>query len=82
MRGTPDTLEGVSAVAKKAGIDRAAINSMFQRYGNTAQARMLCSMLGTTPEALKKDAERIVGGGGSSVASGSAGTSKRFPRLK
>ena len=79
--GTPDTLDGVSAAAKKFGITKSAINSVFQKYGNTVQARALCSMLGTTPEALKKDAERIVGGSGTSSTPTSS-TSTRFPRLK
>lgn len=77
--GTPDNLAGVSAAAKRIGIDRNAINSVFQKYGNTVQARALCSMLGTTPEALKKDAERIVGGGNTNTTPTS---STRFPRLK
>lgn len=82
MQGTPDTLEGVSAAARKFGIDGNSINSVFQKYGNTAQARMLCSMLGTTPEALKQDADRIVGGDGTNYAPKNQGTSTRFPRLK
>lgn len=81
MQGTPDTLDGVSSAAKRIGIDRNAINSIFQKYGNTMQARAICSMLGTTPEALKSDAEKIVGAGNASPAS-QPKTSKRFPRLK
>lgn len=83
MQGTPDTLDGVSAVAKKVGIDQNAINDIFRKYGNTVQARALCSVLGTTPEALKKDAESIVNGGGSSNYTTPQKTaSKRFPHLK
>lgn len=82
MQGTPDTLEGVSSVARKAGIDSNAINTVFQKYGNTAQARMICSVLGTTPEALKKDAERIVGGISDSYTPEVKSEPKRFPRLK
>ena len=84
IQGTPDTLSGVSAVAKKMGIDRNSINSIFQKYGNTMQARAICSMLGTTPEALKSDAEKIVGGGGSPTLpqQGKSTQSTRFPRLK
>lgn len=82
IQGTPDTLDGVSAVAKKVGIDQNAINDIFTKYGNTVQARALCSVLGTTPEALKKDAERIVGGSYGSYISSEQTNSKRFPRLK
>lgn len=82
MQGTPDTLDGVSSVAKKMGINQKAINDIFQKYGNTVQGRALCSMLGTTPEALKKDAERIVSTGGSNYTTTTQNSSKRFPRLK
>lgn len=82
IQGTPDTLDGVSSAARKIGIDRSAIDNIFQRYGNTTQARMLCSLLGTTPEALKHDADRIVGGGNHEPANAGQSLSKRFPRLK
>lgn len=82
MQGTPDTLSGVSAVARKMGIDRASINSIFQKYGNTVQARAICSMLGTTPEALKSDAEKIVGGSAPSQPQQPPPAHNRFPRLK
>lgn len=82
MQGTPDTLDGVSAAARKFGITQGAINDIFRKYGNTVQARAVCSMLGTTPEALKKDAERIVGGNGSNYTPTAKSASKRFPRLK
>lgn len=78
IQGTPDNLQSVSAVAKSVGIDQNSINNIFQRYGNTTQARMLCSMLGTTPENLKRDAESIVGASGISRDV----TSTKFPRLK
>lgn len=86
-QGTPDTLAGVSAAAKRMGIGRSEIDSVFQKYGSTAQARAICAALGTTPEALKADAEKIVGGGGNSTsfspaAPSQSSTSKRFPRLK
>ena len=55
VQGTPDTLQGVSSVARNVGIDKKSINDIFNRYGNTAQAKMLCAILGTTPEALKKE---------------------------
>lgn len=82
MQGTPDTLDGVSSAARKFGITQSAINDIFRKYGNTVQARAVCSMLGTTPEALKKDAERIVGGNGSNYTPNTQNVSKRFPRLK
>lgn len=85
IQGTPDTLNGVSAVARRMGIDKNSINSIFQKYGNTMQARALCSMLGTTPEALKSDAEKIVDGGGGATPARTpqgASTHTRFPRLK
>lgn len=88
IQGTPDTLEGASAVLKRLGVDQAAINSVYQRYGNTMQARALCGMLGTTPEALKNDADKLVGGQAfppASLPSGNpapAAKSPKFPRLK
>lgn len=82
-KGTPDTLAGVSAAAKRLGIDQAAINSVFQRYGKTMQARAICAALGTSPEALKADAEKIVSGGNPvPAASNQSSKSMRFPRLK
>lgn len=88
--GVPDTLDGVSRAAANLGIDRAFIQKFYNKYGNTAQARMICGMMGTTPEALKADAEKIVGAGSGvqsqpmnpsgTNADGSA--SKKFPRLK
>lgn len=84
MSGTADTLEGVQATAQRLGIDSRIVNSIFDRYGKTMQAKMICGMLGTTPEALKADADKIVGGTRSvprSTPSG-AGASKKFPRLK
>lgn len=82
MQGTPDTLEGVSAVARKVGINQNAINDIYQKYGNTMQARALCSFLGTTPEALKNDAEKIVGGSQTGPVTPTPKSSTRFPRLK
>lgn len=81
MQGTPDTLAGVSSAAHRIGIDQTAINTIFQKYGSTVQARALCSMLGTTPEALKSDAEKIVSGGSAGSVQ-QAPKQVRFPRLK
>lgn len=90
MNGVPDTLEGVSKAASRMGIDRAFVEKIYNHYGNTPQAKTICNMLGTTPEALKADAEKIVGGGGIAPAPSarqtgsqeSGGTTKKFPRLK
>jgi hypothetical protein len=62
------------------GLDAGAVNQIFQRVGNTPQAKMVCKLLGTTPEALKEDADRIVGG--STVRESRTIHSTRFPRLK
>jgi hypothetical protein len=43
------------------------------------QAKMICRMLGTTPEAIKADAEKIVSG---QAPAQTTGTKTRFPRLK
>lgn len=84
IQGTQDNLNSVSQVAKNMGIDQNAINTVFQKYGNTMQAKALCSMLGTTPEALKKDAESIIGASGNNTQKSDVvpTQSKRFPRLK
>lgn len=90
MNGVPDTLEGVAKAAANLGIDSGFIRKFYTKYGNTSQARIVCGMLGTTPEALKADAERIVGGNGvqrtqSGNANGtnvSSNETKKFPRLK
>lgn len=81
---TPNSLDGVSAAAKNMGITQQGIDSIFDKYGSTMQARAICSLLGTTPEALKEDADRIVGGGQGPLTPSQSpkqgGT--RFPRLK
>lgn len=88
IQGTPDTLEGASAVLKRFGVSRAAVDDVYKRYGNTMQARALCGMLGTTPEALKNDADKLLSGGGSNAPSApytpptTRQTSTKFPRLK
>lgn len=85
INGTPDSLEGVSSAAKGLGLNAQAVDTIYNKYGNTMQARMVCKVLGTTPEALRADAEKIVGGQGSlptlSVNS-PAPASTKFPRLK
>lgn len=84
LSGTADSLDGVSATAQKLGLNRQAVDDIYRRYGNTAQGRAVCGLLGTTPEALKADAERILGGVNAPFnprQSAKQGTS-RFPRLK
>lgn len=85
LAGTPDTLEGVSQAAKKAGINRGMVDEIYSRYGQNMKARALCQLLGTTPEALRDDALTIVSG----TAKRSSGTgaapsmqTTKFPRLK
>lgn len=90
LNGVPDTLEGVTKAAANLGIDKNFIQKFYTKYGNTNQARIVCGMLGTTPEALKADAERIVGSENSAQtqprntngANTSGTVSKKFPRLK
>ena len=89
LSGTPDSLEGAAAAAKKLGLDPQAVNEIYKRYGNTMQAKAICRMMGTTPEALKADADQILGSASAQQAtargispSGTPGKSKRFPRLK
>ena len=82
ISGTADTLEGVQSTARRLGIDA---NSLYARYGKTMQAKALCGLLGTTPEALRSDANKILGGaqnGSQTPQKGKAGGSTKFPRLK
>lgn len=85
ISGTADSLEGVRAAAGKLGIDAGAINQIYNKYGRTMQARAVCGLLGTTPEALKADADRIVGGTGTAFREFQgqrAAMTTKFPRLK
>lgn len=85
ISGTTDSLDGVSATARSIGLDTQVIDDIYNKYGKTMQARTLCSILGTTPEALKADADRIVGGGRTSIPTVQAqrpASQTRFPRLK
>ena len=59
ISGTADTLEGVQSTARRLGIDPNIANSLYARYGKTMQAKALCGLLGTTPEALRSDANKI-----------------------
>lgn len=86
IAGTPDNLAGVSAAAGNFGLSADLINKIYSRYGQSAQARTVCAILGTTPEALKADADRIIGGTGAAAPARStvpsAAEKKKFPRLK
>lgn len=85
IKGTPDTLEGVQQAAQRLGIDARVVDSLYSRYGRTAQARALCGLLGTSPEALKADADKIISGAqnrAQTPQNAKAGASAKFPRLK
>lgn len=85
ISGTADTLEGVQSTARRLGIDPNIANSLYTRYGKTMQAKALCGLLGTTPEALRSDANKILGGaqnGSQTPQKRKSGGSTKFPRLK
>lgn len=82
ISGTENSLNGVSAAARSIGLDAQTINDIYSRYGGTMQARALCKMMGTTPEALKADADRIVGGGFPTSKPAASRAHTKFPRLK
>lgn len=84
ISGTPDSLDGVSAAARSLGLNRQALDSIYSRYGRTMQARALCGLLGTTPEALKADADKIIGRDSipSQPFTGAKQGHSKFPRLK
>ena len=68
----PNNLQEAQKVAKQIGLDSQMAQAIYEKYGKSMQARTLCSMLGTTPEALKADADKLLG----------QEENKRFPRLK
>lgn len=84
IRGTPNSLDGARATAQKMGITSQAVNELYNKYGKTMQGRAICGLLGTTPEALKADADMIVGGGQTPVKlpHSAKQSGSRFPRLK
>lgn len=84
ISGTPNSLDGVSATARRLGITSQAVNDIYRKYGNTMQGRAVCGLLGTTPEALKDDAEKILGGGERppQTRPSAQKSTSRFPRLK
>lgn len=81
---TPNSLDGARATAQKLGITSQAVNEIYTKYGNTIQGRALCGLLGTTPEALKADADMIVGGGQKPFqpTRNAQTCATKFPRLK
>ena len=83
IQGTGNDLGSVQKKAHELGIDPNFVNQMYQRYANTPAAKMLCGMLGTSPDALKEDAMSIVGGSprNNPVQNAPKNTPK-FPRLK
>jgi hypothetical protein len=64
------------------GLNPAIVDSIYQQYGNTLQGRAVCKLLGTTPEALKADADRMLGHGVSGNLPNRQPAQTRFPRLK
>lgn len=82
IQGTPNNLLGVSQTARSLGVTPDFIDKLYSRYGSSMQARTICSVLGTTPEALKADADKIIGGGQPAEIPSRPATSAKFPRLK
>lgn len=85
ISGTADTLEGVQAAAHRLGLDAGVADAIYKRYGRTMQARAICGLLGTTPEALKADADKILTQSTtwhSSAKNSQQGSKTKFPRLK
>lgn len=84
ISGTEDNFSSVSAAAKRLGLNRQSVESIYQKYGNTLHGRAVCGLLGTTPEALREDAEKILGGNSTLPGrqGNASGTSPKFPRLK
>ena len=69
----PNDFKEAQKIAKQIGLDSSMAQSIYEKYGKSVQARTICSMLGATPEALKEDAEKLLG---------AETENKRFPRLK
>ena len=86
LQGAPNNLQGASQVASTMGINQEAIDAIYNKYGRSIQARTICGILGTTPEALKADADNIIGGAPVPKTTDAPsvpkmGTSRKFPRL-
>lgn len=87
IQGTPDTLEGAAQAAQRLGLNPQIVNDIFNRYGNTMQAQAICRMMGTTPAALKADADKLFQQHTASTTPSAAQpmtrqSTTKFPRLK
>lgn len=79
LSGVGDTLPDVANAAKRLGLDPGTIEGIFRKHGQGMAARAVCQALGTTPEALKADADKIFG---VQTATKMSSAKTRFPRLK
>lgn len=77
IQGTENDFASVQKKAREIGINPNFVNQIYQKYAGTPQAKMLCGLFGTSPEALKEDAMQMVGENGKTSP-----TKNKFPRLK
>lgn len=83
IQGTGNDLESVKRKANEIGLNSGFVNSVYQKYAGTPQAKMICRILGTSPDAILDDALNIVGSSSGSVrVQNSPKTTPKFPRLK
>lgn len=82
IQGTENNLESVRATAQRIGIDSGFVDAIYRKYGNTPQAKMICNLLGTSPDAIKDDAMNLVGGSKPSTGEAKPPAAPKFPRLK
>lgn len=81
--GAGNNLDSVAGAAQKIGLNANFIQQFYSKFADTPQAKMICGMLGTSPEALRDDAMRMVNGGNGIPSTGKPATGmKKFPRLK
>ena len=71
--GQVNSFEDAQRIARQIGLNSELAQQIYDKYGKSAQARTLCGVFGTTPEALKEDADKLLG---------VREENKRFPRLK
>ena len=67
----PNDLKEAQKIARQIGLNSQIAQTIYDKYGKSVQARTICKMLGTTPEAIKADADKLLGE-----------EERRFPRLK
>lgn len=67
----PNDLKEAQKIARQIGLNSQIAQTIYDKYGKSVQARTICTMLGTTPEAIKADADKLLGE-----------EERRFPRLK